>query len=183
MPKRSRSAATSSPTTANTRAIADYDRAIALDPGFALAYNNRGAAYGKKGDLDCAIASAGAARQSAIRPGRAKPRRCARGTRPAPCGRRRQSGAATFDCGAAHLAVEKAICSDPDLARLDREIGAVYKTALVNRDGKDGAQLRQDQRDFINARNKLFGNPQYNLKREMQTRLDALRRMSAKASP
>ncbi|MGB6446659.1 MAG: tetratricopeptide repeat protein [Xanthobacteraceae bacterium] len=36
--------------------MADYDRAIALDPGFALAYNNRGAAYGKKGDLDCAIA-------------------------------------------------------------------------------------------------------------------------------
>ncbi|MGB6935115.1 MAG: tetratricopeptide repeat protein [Xanthobacteraceae bacterium] len=167
------------------RAIADYDRAIALDPGFALAYNNRGAAYGKKGDLDCAIADY----QQALR---VNPQfdQAAQNLADAREERDRRLAAGgdspvlpTFDCGAAHLAVEKAICSDPDLARLDREIGAVYKTALVNRDGKDGAQLRQDQRDFINARNKLFGNPQYNLKREMQTRLDALRGMSAKASP
>jgi tetratricopeptide (TPR) repeat protein len=37
-------------------AIADYDKAIALDPSFALAYSNRGLAYAKKGDVDRAIA-------------------------------------------------------------------------------------------------------------------------------
>jgi tetratricopeptide (TPR) repeat protein len=37
-------------------AIADYDKAIALDPNFALAYSNRGLAYAKKGDVDRAIA-------------------------------------------------------------------------------------------------------------------------------
>ncbi len=37
-------------------AIADYDKAIVLDPGFAFAYNNRGEAYLRKGDLDAAIA-------------------------------------------------------------------------------------------------------------------------------
>ena len=38
------------------RAIANYDKAIKLDPKFAIAYNNRGIAYGQKGDDDRAIA-------------------------------------------------------------------------------------------------------------------------------
>ena len=36
-------------------AIADYDRAIALDPSYAMAYNNRGFAKLNKGDYDGAI--------------------------------------------------------------------------------------------------------------------------------
>ena len=39
----------------------------------------------------------------------------------------------SFDCRSAALAVEKAICSDPDLSRLDREIDAAYKAALASR--------------------------------------------------
>jgi lipoprotein NlpI len=38
------------------RAIADYDRAIQLDPKYAFAYNNRGEAWRNRGDLDRAIA-------------------------------------------------------------------------------------------------------------------------------
>ena len=38
------------------QAIADYTQAIALDPKYAVAYNNRGIAYCDKGDLDQAIA-------------------------------------------------------------------------------------------------------------------------------
>ncbi len=37
-------------------AIADYDKAIALDPNVALAYTNRGGAYYRKGAFDRAIA-------------------------------------------------------------------------------------------------------------------------------
>ncbi len=37
-------------------AIADYDKAIALDPNVAIAYTNRGLAYGRKGAFDRAIA-------------------------------------------------------------------------------------------------------------------------------
>jgi len=37
-------------------AIADYDKAIALDPNDAIAYTDRGIAYGKKGEFDRAIA-------------------------------------------------------------------------------------------------------------------------------
>ena len=33
----------------------DYNRAIELNPELAETYNNRGAAYGKKGELDKAI--------------------------------------------------------------------------------------------------------------------------------
>jgi tetratricopeptide (TPR) repeat protein len=169
------------------RAIADYDRAIALDPGFALAYNNRGAAYDKKGDIDRAIADYQAALRidpqsdptaQNLADARAKrDRRLAAGN---------DASAAvlpTFNCGSAKRAVEKAICSDPDLAQLDREIDTAYRAALASRDGKANAQLREQQRDFIAARNKSFGNPQYNLKREMEVRLDTLRGISAKASP
>ena len=38
------------------RAIADYDKALELDPKDATAYNNRGFTYDKKGDYDKAIA-------------------------------------------------------------------------------------------------------------------------------
>ena len=88
----------------------------------------------------------------------------------------------TFACRAASRAVEKAICSDPDLARLDREIDASYKAALASRKGKAAEALRQEQRDFVAARNKSFGNPQYNLRREMELRLAALRGLSANLS-
>ncbi|MES0385800.1 MAG: tetratricopeptide repeat protein [Hyphomicrobium sp.] len=33
-------------------AIADYDKAIALDPNDATAYTNRGVAFGRKGEYD-----------------------------------------------------------------------------------------------------------------------------------
>jgi uncharacterized protein len=88
----------------------------------------------------------------------------------------------TFDCGAAKRAVEKAICSDPDLSRLDREIDAAYRAALATRSGKPLTQLRQEQRDFLAARNTSFGNPQYNLKHAMELRLAALRGSSADLS-
>jgi Tfp pilus assembly protein PilF len=37
-------------------AIAEYDKAIALNPNVALAYTNRGLAYAEKGEVDRAIA-------------------------------------------------------------------------------------------------------------------------------
>ena len=166
------------------RAIADYDRAIALNPGFYLAYNNRGAAYDEKGNLDHAIADY----EQALR---INPQfdKAAENLADARQERDRRGSATsddllpTFDCGAARRAAEKAICSDPDLARLDREIDAAYKAAMAPRNAKAAAQLRHDQRGFLIQRNSSFGSPQYNLKREMELRLAALRGMSAKALP
>jgi uncharacterized protein len=89
----------------------------------------------------------------------------------------------TFNCHNARRAAEKAICSDPDLARLDREIDAAYKAALATRNAKGVTQLRHEQRAFLIERNRSFGSPQYNLKREMELRLAALRGTSGKAQP
>jgi tetratricopeptide (TPR) repeat protein len=166
------------------RAIADYDRALALNPGFYLAYNNRGATYAKKGNLDHAIADY----EEALR---IKPDLDTAAEGLAESRQERDQRNAdnsdkllpSFDCGMARRAVEKAICSDPDLARLDREIDAAYKAALAGRNGGAARQLRQEQRDFLATRNTSFGNPQYNFKHEMELRLAALRGMSAKALP
>ncbi len=166
------------------RAIADYDRALALNPGFYLAYNNRGATYAKKGNLDHAIADY----EEALR---IKPDLDTAAEGLAESRQERDQRNAndsdkllpTFDCGMARRAVEKAICSDPDLARLDREIDAAYRAALASRNGNAGKELRQEQRDFLAERNTSFGSPRYNLKHEMELRLAALRGMSAKALP
>jgi tetratricopeptide (TPR) repeat protein len=166
------------------RAIADYDRAVALNPGFYLAYYNRGVAYDKKGDYDHAIADYQQA--LSINP---QFDRAAEYLADARQERDRRNASASdallpsFNCASADRAVEKAICSDPDLARLDREIDGAYKAALGGHNGKASlADLRQQQRDFLAARNKSFGNPQYNLKHEMEARLAVLRGSSASLS-
>ena len=89
----------------------------------------------------------------------------------------------TFDCRRAHRAAEKAICSDPDLTQLDREIDAAYRTALASRDGRAAARLRREQREFTAERNSRFGNPKYNLKHAMELRLAALRGETASVKP
>jgi len=84
----------------------------------------------------------------------------------------------TFDCGNATRAVEKAICSDPDLSRLDRQIDDAYKAALTKLDRKGVAHLRDEQRNFNATRNRSFGRPDYQIKRELERRLAVLRAMS-----
>jgi len=85
----------------------------------------------------------------------------------------------SFDCKKATRAVEKAICSDPDLSRLDREMDAAYKAALASLTGKASKRLKQEQQEFLATRNKSFGKPQYNFRRETELRLAALRGMTA----
>ena len=81
----------------------------------------------------------------------------------------------SFDCAAASEAVEKAICSDEELARFDREIDAAYQAALGRIDPKKADALRREQRAFLAARNRLFGRPDYRLRAEMEKRLTQLR--------
>jgi tetratricopeptide (TPR) repeat protein len=161
------------------RAIADYDRALQLNPGFALAYNNRGAAHRRKGDLDRAIENyeqalrinphmdSAAENLAAVR--QERDRRGILSNYQTP----------TFNCRTAKRAVEKAICSDPDLSRLDRQIDDAYKAAQGRLDRKTLGTLRAEQRDFVNNRNKSFGRPEYNLKREMEKRFYVLRGLTA----
>ena len=83
----------------------------------------------------------------------------------------------SFDCATAKRAVEKAICADPDLSKLDRDIDVAYTRAFAL--AKKGSQkaadaLRQEQRNFISDRNASFGKPDYDFRNAMQKRLQAL---------
>ena len=61
----------------------------------------------------------------------------------------------SYDCAKAQTAVEHAICNDPDLSFLDREIAALYQAAQA---GPDMNAVRQSeltarQRAWIDSRN------------------------------
>ena len=61
--------------------------------------------------------------------------------------------AASFDCKAAKSAVEKMICSDGNLSKLDEELTKVYAQALVV--ASDREALKREQRSWVkNLRNK-----------------------------
>ena len=83
----------------------------------------------------------------------------------------------SFNCATARRAVEKAICANPELANLDREINAVH-TKVVREAASDSARagraLQREQDAFLAARNASFGRPGYDLHKAMKARLDHL---------
>ncbi len=60
--------------------------------------------------------------------------------------------AASFDCDKAGTKVEKMICADPELSKLDEELGKAYNKALEA--NSDQASIKQKQRDWLKERNK-----------------------------
>ena len=74
-------------------------------------------------------------------------------------------------------AVEKAICANPELANLDRQINAVNSRVVseaARADPRVGRALQREQGDFIAKRNASFGRPDYDLQKAMHERLDHL---------
>lgn len=59
--------------------------------------------------------------------------------------------AASFDCGKAASKVEKLICGDTAISKLDEELAAVYKTALQGE--KQAEAIQQEQKQWIKERN------------------------------
>ncbi len=59
--------------------------------------------------------------------------------------------AASFDCGKAKSTVEKMVCTDTDLSKLDEEIAKVY--GEVFKKSLDEALLKKQQRGWLKARN------------------------------
>lgn len=59
--------------------------------------------------------------------------------------------AASFDCAKAQTQVEKLICSDAELSRLDEELTATYAVALKMDD--KAASIRQAQQQWLKRRN------------------------------
>lgn len=158
------------------RAIADYGVTLQLNPTLASIFNARGELHRKKGDRPKALADFAAALR--LNPDHASARSNYHalavelermGAQMAVAGR------PSFNCAAARRAVEKAICADPELANLDREIDGAQARVVREAAGPAAARALQREQDaFIAQRNAGFGRPGYDLKKAMQDRLRRL---------
>jgi uncharacterized protein YecT (DUF1311 family) len=128
------------------KALADYESALKLNPGNENAINGRRV-------LKAEIARFGAEPQRPLHAPDAHP---------------------SFDCSTARLAVERAICADPQLGALDHQIADAYTRLVNNSGGRSAEILRRAQRDFVAARNAGYGRPGYDLRSALQKRLDTL---------
>jgi tetratricopeptide (TPR) repeat protein len=160
------------------RAIADYDVVLRLDPTLVDIYNTRGELWWKKGDRPKALADFTAALKLNPNHPAAKANYRSLAQELERIGALMAvAGKPSFNCARARRPVEKAICADPELADLDREINAA--SAKVVRDAtKDsqsaGRALQREQDAFLSRRNAGFGQPGYDLKKAMRERLDHL---------
>ena len=160
------------------RAIGDYDTVLRLDSTLADIFNSRGELWRKKGDRPRALQDFAAAIK--LNPDHA----AAKGNYKSLAQELERLGAQmavadkpSFNCATAKRPVEKAICANPELANLDREIDGV--NIMVVREAasvspRAARALRREQDEFINRRNAGFGKPDYDLRKAMKARLDYL---------
>jgi tetratricopeptide (TPR) repeat protein len=158
------------------RAIADYDGVLRLDPALADIFNARGELWRKKGDRPKALADFGIA----IKLNPEHP--TARGNYKSLALELERLGALkavagkpSFNCAAARRPVEKAICANPELADLDREIHAM--NVRIVGEARNPAQARALQRAqdaFVARRDAEFGRPGYDLRQAMKERMQKL---------
>jgi uncharacterized protein YecT (DUF1311 family) len=78
--------------------------------------------------------------------------------------------AASFDCEKAKSAVEKMICADAELSKLDEELADVYKTALLDEERSES--IRRIQKQWLKERNSCIDASCVNL--SYTTRLNEL---------
>jgi len=160
------------------RAVGDYDMVLRLDPMLADIFNARGELWRRKGDRPRALADFGAA----LRLNPSHP--AAKANYKSLALEIERLGALiavnnkpSFNCAMARRPVEKAICANPELANLDREINAV-NSKVVREAAKDNARsgraMQREQDDFVARRNAEFGRPDYDLQKAMRQRLDHL---------
>jgi tetratricopeptide (TPR) repeat protein len=160
------------------RAIDDDGTVLRLDPTLADIVNARGELWRKKGDRPKALQDFGAAIR--LNPNHA----LAKANYKSLALELERLGALlavnnkpSFNCATAKSAIEKAICANPELANLDRQINAVNSRAVSDAsraDPRAGRALQHEQADFIARRNAAFGKPDYDLQKAMRERLDHL---------
>lgn len=158
------------------RAIGDYSVALQLDPSLASTFNARGELWRKKGDRPKALADFGAALK--LNPDHfvAKANYKSLALELERLGALKAvAGKPSFNCATARRAVEKAICANPELADLDREINAAYSRSFGDiQNPREKRTLQREQEEFVARRNAGFGRPGYNLQQELKKRLQQL---------
>src|SRR5688572_18119262 len=60
--------------------------------------------------------------------------------------------AASFDCATATQPVEKLICSDAELSKLDEEMARAYSDAIARLSSADAPALKSNQRAWLKTR-------------------------------
>jgi tetratricopeptide (TPR) repeat protein len=158
------------------RAIADYDGVLRLDPSHADIHNARGELWRKKGDLPKAVADFAAAIK--LNPdhvaARANHRALAQELERLGA-LKAMAGKPSFNCATARRKVEKAICANPELADLDREVhGSYVRAAAQKMTPRQARALRREQEEYIARRNSEYGRPGYDLKKAMRDRLQQI---------
>ena len=158
------------------RAIADYDGVLRLDSAQADVHNARGELWRRKGNLPKAVADFAAAIR--LNPNHV----AARANHRALAQEAERQGALkaiagkpSFNCATARRKVEKAICANPELADLDREVQGSYDRAVAEKmTPQQGRTLRRQQQEYISRRNAEYGRPGYDLKKAMRDRLQKI---------
>jgi tetratricopeptide (TPR) repeat protein len=158
------------------RAIADYDGALRLDPSLADIHNVRGELWRRKGDLPKAVADFAAAIK--LNPdhvtARANHRALAQELERLGA-LKAIAGKPSFNCATARRKVEKAICANPELADLDRQVqGSYVRAAAGKMTPQHTRTLRREQQEYIARRNAAYGQPGYDLKKAMRERLQKI---------
>jgi uncharacterized protein YecT (DUF1311 family) len=62
----------------------------------------------------------------------------------------------SFDCSKASSSIEKLICSDNELAKLDRSLADLYKVLLNNLPSNQKQHLKAEQRGWVKGRNECW---------------------------
>jgi tetratricopeptide (TPR) repeat protein len=160
------------------RAIGDDDAVLRFDPTLADIFNARGELWRRKGDRVRALADfAAAIRLNPDHPAAKSNYRSLALELERIGAQMAVNNRPGFDCASARRAVEKAICANPDLANLDRQINVANAKAVRDAGSANpaaGRALQREQDDFIVRRNAAFGRPDYDLQRAMKERLDHL---------
>jgi tetratricopeptide (TPR) repeat protein len=159
-------------------AISDDDIALRLEPALVDVLNARGELYRRKGDRVHALSDFGNAFK--IDPNHA----AAKANYKALSLEIERIGAMmalnkrpSVNCAMTKRPAEKAICANPELVTLDREINAVNSKVVSEAGAKDpraGRALQREQDDFVARRDADFGQSGYDLQRLMRDRLDRL---------
>jgi uncharacterized protein YecT (DUF1311 family) len=69
----------------------------------------------------------------------------------------RPAGAASFDCGKATTNVERAICADTALSKLDDDLQRIFHASRASLSDQDGPALTADQKTWIVERDRACG--------------------------